>query len=214
MINNVSEKMPPVFSFVGSSGSGKTTFIEKLLPFLINKGLKVGVIKHDAHKFEIDKPGKDSYRLKHAGAKTVVLSSEEKMAFIKSFNGNELSVEEIILRFFSDADLIITEGYKKSSIPKFEVFRKETGKPPVMFNSPYLLGIITDDNINTDKLIFGLNDIEKVADYIINLSFIQKSNVVIEGNADELLKNAILDIAKSFSFFESGKKIKINIEIE
>ena len=113
------EKITPVFSFIGSSGSGKTTFIEKLIPVLIKKGFKVGIIKHDAHKFEIDKPGKDSYRLKQAGAKTVALSSTEKTALIKSNDENEISVEEIIMRFFPDVDLIITEGYKKSSIPKF-----------------------------------------------------------------------------------------------
>ena len=208
------EKITPVFSFIGSSGSGKTTFIEKLIPVLINKGLKVGVIKHDAHKFEIDKPGKDSYRFKQAGAETVALSSKEKTAIIKSHNENELSVEEIIMRFFPDVDLIITEGYKKSSIPKFEVYRKATGKDPVMFDSPYLLGIITDDEVKADKLTFGLNDIEDVANYILKILELQKPEIEIEGNASDLLKNAIYNAARSHSFFEKSKNIKISVTIE
>ena len=76
------EKFIPVVSFVGSSGSGKTTFLEQIIPLFIDKGYKTGTIKHDAHKFEIDKPGKDSYRLKQAGAGTVCISSAEKLALI------------------------------------------------------------------------------------------------------------------------------------
>ncbi len=207
-------KMPPVFSFIGSSGSGKTTFIEKLIPVLMNKGLQVGVIKHDAHKFEIDKPGKDSYRFKKAGAETVVLSSSEKIAFIKSHNNNEFSVEDIIIRFFPDADLIITEGYKKSSIPKFEVYRKATGKSPVMFDSPYLLAIVSDDDISSDKPVFGLSDIETVANYILELSDLEKPQITITGNADNSLKDAVLDIAKSFSLYKKANKISITVNIE
>ena len=208
------EKITPVFSFIGSSGSGKTTFIEKLIPVLIKKGFKVGIIKHDAHKFEIDKPGKDSYRLKQAGAKTVALSSTEKTALIKSNDENEISVEEIIMRFFPDVDLIITEGYKKSSIPKFEVYRKATGKEPIMFDSPYLLGIITDDEVKADKLIFKLDDIERVANYILEILEFQKPEIEINGNASDLLKKAIYDAAKSNSFFEKSKSIKISVTIE
>jgi len=83
-----------LFSFVGSSGSGKTTFVEKLIKRLAEKGYKVGAIKHDAHRFEIDKPGKDSYRFKEAGAKVVVISSSEKLAMVRSHQDGEMDIHE------------------------------------------------------------------------------------------------------------------------
>ncbi|BAI81452.1 molybdopterin-guanine dinucleotide biosynthesis protein B [Deferribacter desulfuricans SSM1] len=208
----MNKKFPPLFTFVGSSGSGKTTFIENLIPIFVDKGLKVGAIKHDAHKFEIDKPGKDSYRLKHAGAKQVLISSKEKIAAVIDTN-RDIPLKELILKYFTECDIIITEGYKKSSIPKFEVYRIANGKNPLCLNDETLIGVITDSNINTNVRKFLLNDYEKVAEYILTIANIQDIDIEINCD-DEILKNILIDKCKNLKFFSHVQKIKINVEFD
>lgn len=205
----------PIFSFIGSSGSGKTTFLEKLIPILKGKGLKVGVIKHDAHKFEIDKPGKDSYRFKSAGADVVAISSAEKMAFVKSFENTPFTLEEIVIRYFSGMDIVITEGYKKSRIPKFEIFRKGNSTPFLSSEKDELIGIITDvvPAPRADVAVFGINDIEKVADFIVNISDFRDFEVVVEG-ADDVINNLLKSISSSIRFISPFKKIHIKVDVE
>jgi molybdopterin-guanine dinucleotide biosynthesis protein B len=199
------DKVKPVFSFVGSSGSGKTTFIEKLIPVLTKRGYRVGAIKHDAHKFELDKPGKDSYRMKAAGAEIVTIVASDKMGMMRSFPIKELSLEEIIINFFGDLDIVITEGYKQSKIPKFEIYRKENNKPPVCFDRKELIGVITSDSIDIDKPVFGLEDVESVADKIISMSNFNLPQITIEGLDNKLLEDTILNILKGDALL-SGKK--------
>jgi len=116
--------MIPIVSIVGKSNSGKTTFIEKIIPVLNKRGYKIGVVKHDVHGFEIDHEGKDSYRLKRAGAKVVIISSPNKIAIVKDVD-HDHSLSEIKDLFEQEVDIIISEGYKKDIQPKIEVFRKE-----------------------------------------------------------------------------------------
>ncbi len=113
---------PPVVSFVAESGTGKTTLIEAIIRELKGKGYRIGAIKHDAHEFEIDYPGKDSFRFTHAGADTTVISSNTKLGVVARPE-SPLSVEEIGTRYFADCDLVLAEGYKKSTLPKVIVFR-------------------------------------------------------------------------------------------
>jgi molybdopterin-guanine dinucleotide biosynthesis protein MobB len=154
----------PVYSFIGFSGSGKTTFIEKLIPELKRRGIRLGVIKHDAHDFEIDKEGKDSWRFSNAGADVVEISSAEKTAIISKTN-KAMHLDEIISRM-GNVDLIITEGYKAGDKPKIAIYRAASGKP-LPLEPEKLTAIVTDVDTKTDIPCFGLEDVEKVVDFIL-----------------------------------------------
>jgi molybdopterin-guanine dinucleotide biosynthesis protein MobB len=160
--------MTPVVSFVGRSGTGKTTFLEKLLPKLTEHGLRVLVVKHDVHKFEVDKPGKDSWRLAQAGAWRVLLTNANKMALMGATDG-DVPLLTLVERYAGDADLVITEGFRKSSVPKFVVVRD--GAPERLDpNDPELenvVGVVTDDPIDSPHTVFPLGDPGPTADFIV-----------------------------------------------
>ncbi len=158
-------QMTPAVSIVGFSGSGKTTLIVKVIAELTGRGYDVGTIKHDAHKFEIDREGKDSWRHKQAGAVSVLLTSREKLAFIKDLD-EELPLEEAISLFMNDLDVVITEGYKTGSLPKIEVFRRSVYESPACAGDPTLLAYATDGPIETDLPLMNINDYKTVADSI------------------------------------------------
>ncbi len=159
--------MSPYFlGFVAHSGSGKTTLIEKIIEIFAQKGKKVGAIKHDAHTFEIDYPGKDSYRMKHAGAHRIVISAKDKFALVED-RKFEVPFEDL-RGMFSDCDIVFVEGYKIWDIPKVEVHRKET-------NSEYLIengveNIILVATNETEKQfgvpVLHIDDIKAIADFI------------------------------------------------
>ncbi len=159
--------MVPAISIVGFSGSGKTTLIVKVVTELTARGFKVGTIKHDAHKFEIDKEGKDSWRHKKAGAKSVLITSAEKLAFIKT-TPSEMPLPEAIALFMSDVDVVVTEGYKTGHLPKIEVYRECVADDPACLTDPALLAIVSDGSVDTDKPILDINDFMGVADIIEN----------------------------------------------
>ena len=143
--------MIPIISIVGKSDSGKTTLIEKLLPELTRRGYRVATVKHDVHGFEVDREGKDSWRHKRAGAHSVVISSPNKVALIRDVE-RDLSLEEIGEKFIQDVDLIISEGYKKDTQPKIEVFRKGKHKELLCTKEDNLIAIVS-----TRSLISGLH---------------------------------------------------------
>lgn len=156
----------PVVSMVGKSGSGKTTLLEKVIRELASKGYSVGIIKHDAHGFEIDHEGKDSWRHKKAGAVTVALSSPEKFAVIKEVK-KEWAPERIISAYLTDVDVVITEGFKTGPFPKIEVIRRENSAKPVCAGDKTLMAFATDVKTLKTKLpVFGLNDFKKIARFI------------------------------------------------
>ncbi len=161
--------MTPTISIVGRSGSGKTTLIEKLIGEFRSRGVSVGVLKHDAHSFEIDHEGKDSWRLKRAGAATVALSSADKLAVIKDVKA-ELEPERIISTYLADVDLVITEGYKGSRYPKIEVLRGAVSTEPVCSGDPALIAVASDLKPPLEKgvRLYGLDDFKELADLIAN----------------------------------------------
>jgi molybdopterin-guanine dinucleotide biosynthesis protein B len=166
----------PYFSFVGRSNTGKTTVIERLIPILVGKGLKVAVIKHHPHDFEIDIPGKDTYRYKQAGATMSILASPGKVAVVEDTE-TELTLEEIITRYIHDVDLLIVEGFKREEIPKIEVFqRKEGANIPVCAGDKSLIAVITDESIDTLLPVFSRDDVGGVAEFILSRFFGQKSS--------------------------------------
>lgn len=165
----------PIISFVGASGVGKTTLLEKVITLLSKKGYRIGIIKHDAHTFEIDHEGKDSFRHKKAGAKTVVLSSPEKVAVVRDVR-KEMSINSIRFDFLPDnLDIIITEGYKRAKNPKIEVIRKALSPKSVCKGDKHLIAYAADvkpkrlavaDAWNPKVRIFDINDAKSIADFI------------------------------------------------
>lgn len=153
----------PIITFVGKSGTGKTTFLEKLIPELKRRGLRLAVLKHDAHQFEMDRPGKDTYRFTAAGADVVTISNREKLAIIEQ-PPEELSVRDIVARL-PQVDVVLTEGYKKSHYPKIEIHRAELNRP-LLAQPQELLAIMTDEPLETSVRQLPLTDITGCADLI------------------------------------------------
>ncbi len=156
----------PMVSFVGHSGCGKTTFIEKLIPVLTRCGIKVGIIKHDVHGFEMDKPGKDTWRHKRAGAVGTIVSSSSQIGLVLDADHDHLPHE--LAPLLVSADLIIVEGYKSGSQTKIEVFRPHaTGdQTPLCLDDPQLIAVISDAPLAIDRPVFGTHDIASVAAFI------------------------------------------------
>lgn len=157
-------RAPPVISVVGKSGVGKTIFLERLIVELKGRGVQVATVKHDVHGFEIDQPGKDSWRHAQAGSDTVVISSPRRVAIIKRLE-EEMPLDEIVGAYARDVDLVITEGYKSGPKGKIEVSRRERSRELV---SPPedLIAIVTDQSFDTDVPQFGLDDVRGVADLV------------------------------------------------
>ncbi|MFO7666543.1 MAG: molybdopterin-guanine dinucleotide biosynthesis protein B [Desulfobacterales bacterium] len=155
--------MIPIISIVGKSESGKTTLIEKLIRELKKRGYRIGTVKHALHGFQIDREGKDSFRHKAAGADTVIVISPESIAMVK--NGGDGTLDSVA-GYFSDIDLVITEGYKREKKPKIEVFRKERHKEPLCRDDDNLIALVTDDDIDLSVPKFELADIKGLADLI------------------------------------------------
>lgn len=155
--------MTPIISIVGKSESGKTTLIEKLIPELKKRGHRVGTIKHATHGFEIDREGKDSFRHKAAGADTVIVASHDGIAMVK--NGGSVNLDSLSA-YFSDMDVVLTEGYKRENKPKIEVFRKARHNEPLCREDNNLVALVTDDDADLGVPKFGLEDVKGIADLI------------------------------------------------
>ncbi|HZW35628.1 MAG TPA: molybdopterin-guanine dinucleotide biosynthesis protein B [Candidatus Deferrimicrobiaceae bacterium] len=155
-------------SFVAKSGTGKTTLLEKVITRLKDRGYRVGVIKHDAHRFDIDQPGKDSYRLTAAGADAMLISSPDKLALVKRHAASP-PVEELLARYFTDVDIVLTEGFKASALPKIEVHRRDRSETLLCRGAehdPTLLAVASDEPLELDVPRLDLNDADAVADFI------------------------------------------------
>ncbi|MGZ5027445.1 MAG: molybdopterin-guanine dinucleotide biosynthesis protein B [Methylobacter sp.] len=160
----------PVLGFVAASGTGKTTLLAELIPILKQNGLRIGLIKHSHHDFEIDRPGKDSFRLRKAGAESVMLVSRYRRAIITEFIPEaEPRLDEQLKQFDqSELDLILVEGFKAEPFPKIELHRPSLGKSLLYPNDPDIIAIATDVALETpDYLIqLELNRPETIADFI------------------------------------------------
>lgn len=155
-------------SFVAKSGTGKTTLLEKVIGELKKRGWRVGAIKHDAHRFDIDHPGKDSFRLTAAGADTMLISSPEKLALIKQHTASP-PIHALIATYFADVDIILTEGFKQSDLPKIEVHRGERSTNLLCrgeIADPTLIAVASDSPLDVDVPLFDINDAAGVANFI------------------------------------------------
>lgn len=161
-------KPTPAVTFVARSGTGKTTLLEKLIRELTVRGWTIGALKHDAHRFEIDREGKDSWRMTQAGAAVTTISSREQTASIHRHD-LEPSVDELLERYFRDVDLVLTEGFKRSALSKIEIHRHALGQPLLCrgeVHDPTLIGVASDSNIDVDVPVFDLNAPETLAAFI------------------------------------------------
>lgn len=156
----------PVVSLVGLSGVGKTTALERIIRELKRRGYRVGTVKHDTHGFEIDKPGKDSWRHAQAGSDIVVISGPQKMALIRQLD-EEMPLDEVV-DLMRDVDIVITEGYKRGDRPKIEVTRSERGRE-LLCEAGELLAIMTDYVVDMPVPQFALEDARGLVDLLEEL---------------------------------------------
>jgi molybdopterin-guanine dinucleotide biosynthesis protein B len=169
------ERNVPVVSMVGKSGVGKTTVLERVIREIKRRGYKLGTVKHDTHGFEIDKPGKDSWRHARAGSDSIVISGPRRMALIRDLD-EEMHLDEIV-QLMGDVDLVITEGYKRGDRPKIEVTRKERGIG-LLCQPEELIGIMTDYPVDMPVAQFALDDAAGVVDLLEGL-YLQNEEAAI-----------------------------------
>ncbi len=155
--------MAPVVSFVGKSGSGKTTLLENLISELKRRGYRVAVVKHHLHDFEVDKPGKDSWRYMQAGSDVAVIAAPHKLAMVKRLDA-EMSPEEIAA-LFPDVDIVLAEGYKSGARYKIEVVRR-ANSAQLVCAAPELLALVTDMNFAVSVPHFALDDTTGIANFL------------------------------------------------
>ena len=156
-----------ILGISGWSGSGKTTLIEKLIPILNKKGIKVSTMKHGHSGFDLDHPGKDTFLHRKAGAKEVLISSEKRFAIIHEYDEKELELDALINKM-SPTDLILVEGWKKENIKKIEVYRSALKKPLLAKNDKNIIAIASDVDFikNINIKILSLNHPQEIAEYI------------------------------------------------
>jgi molybdopterin-guanine dinucleotide biosynthesis adapter protein len=160
-----------VIGFAGFSGSGKTTLIEALIPALKSRGLRVSVVKHAHHKFDIDHAGKDTFRHREAGAFEVVVASNKRLALLREFEQTaDMNVHHLIAELYEGVDWVLVEGFKTSDLLKIEVWRESTGKPALYKEDHYIVAIATDtpEAVHTQRPILDLSQPEAVAQWLVD----------------------------------------------
>ena len=162
-----------VVGFAGFSGSGKTTLVERLIPALRLQGLRVSVVKHAHHHFDIDHVGKDTYRHREAGAFEVVVASDKRMALMREFEvANQPTVHQLLAELYEGVDWVLVEGFKDSDLQKIEVWRAASGKPARYPDDDFITAIATDSPgqlpTPTQLPVLDLNDPDAVADWLLS----------------------------------------------
>lgn len=165
-------KPPPILGFCAYSGTGKTTLLTSLLPLLKARGVKVGVVKHAHHKFDTDRPGKDSYELRKAGAKQMLVSSSRRWALVTELfeDESEAGLDELIGHLdHAGLDLILVEGFKHEPFPKIELHRPELGKPMMYREDKNVVAFATNATAPADVKIpvLDLDSPEEICNFIV-----------------------------------------------
>jgi molybdopterin-guanine dinucleotide biosynthesis protein B len=156
-----------VLGIVGWSGSGKTTLLTRLIPLLRAHGLTVSTVKHTHHGFDMDRPGKDTYRHREAGAHEVLVASGTRWALLHEMTGPEPELPALLARM-DPVDLVLVEGYKTHPFPKLEVYRSAVGKPPIWPDMPDIVAVASDVVVATDRTQLPLDDPRAVSAWIID----------------------------------------------
>ncbi len=164
------ESKIPVLGFAAYSGTGKTTLLKQLLPMLRGSGLRVGMIKHAHHDFDVDTPGKDSYELRKAGANEVLIASRKRwVLMVETDIEGDQQLQEMLNRLDqSSLDLVLVEGFKHEAFPKIELHRSSVGKPLIFPEDPDIIAIATDGELSeqTNLPLLDINDVQAVAEFV------------------------------------------------
>src|ERR1700750_1023625 len=157
-----------IIGLAGWSGSGKTTLITKLIPHLIGRGVTVSTLKDAHHGFDLDKPGKDSFMHRAAGATEGIISSAKRWAILHELREEaEWDLGDLVAKM-SPVDLVLVEGFKRDAFPKLEIHRAENGKPLIQPDDPHIVAIASDIPLPQAKVpVIGLDDVEKIADVLL-----------------------------------------------
>ncbi|HSH12146.1 MAG TPA: molybdopterin-guanine dinucleotide biosynthesis protein B [Desulfurivibrionaceae bacterium] len=215
--------MPPVITFVGKPDCGKTTLLEKLIPELNRRGLKVGTIKHHVHAFEMDREGKDTWRHKRAGAKVVALSSPTGLGVIRDTD-HDPAIPELLDRYFFDVDLVLAEGYKHTDLPKVEVFRSSVHATSLPDRDETWLALVGDFGPTGDLPCFGLDEILPLADFLVArllkppaqplaTLLVDGKSVALNRFVEQFLARTINGMASSLKGCEQAREITITIRL-
>ena len=209
--------MPPIVFIVGKSNSGKTTIVERLIAEFKRRGYRVATIKHEAYGFDIDKPGKDSWRHAQAGSDAVVLSSSQRLALIKNVD-HEPSIAELTRIIGTDFDIIIVEGFKRGKGLKIEVHRKELGE--LICDPRELMALVTDEPLELDVSQFSPDDVTALADLIEKrlpaskeetTMFINGKPVPLSPFPQEFISNTLLGMVSALKGVEEPQSIDISV---
>lgn len=215
--------MPPIISIVGKSDSGKTTLLEKLISEFRKRGYRVGTIKHDTHGFEVDHEGKDSWRHKQAGAATVAIASPSKVAVIKDIE-EEKSLDLLVTEYFQDVDIIFTEGYKKESKLKVEVFRKEMHRELLCTDDENLIALASNQPFDIKAPYFDINDVKGLTD-LIETKFLKvrkpaSVSLIMDGKyislkpfIQEMFVNTITGMVAALKGGKGARSIQVSITL-
>ena len=167
-----------IFGFAGWSGSGKTTLIEKVIPILVGEGLRVSLVKHAHHEFDLDQPGKDSWRHRHAGCTEVLVSSSRRWALVHELRGAPEAALDEQLKRLSPCDVVIVEGYKAAAIPKLEVHRRAADVPLLHPDDPHVVAVATDEPLETDLPQLDIDSPQDVARFIVKHLGLDRARLV------------------------------------
>ena len=156
-----------IFGIAGYSGSGKTTLIEKVIPLLVKRGLKVSLIKHAHHTFDVDQPGKDSYRHRHAGCQEVLVTSSRRWALLHELRGAPEPTLQELIAHVAACDLVLIEGFKHEPIPKLEVYRGLVGEALLHPLDAHIVAVASDQRVDTVLPQFWLDVPGQIAAFIM-----------------------------------------------
>jgi molybdopterin-guanine dinucleotide biosynthesis adapter protein len=214
--------MIPIVPIVGKSDVGKTTYIEKVIEELKSRGHAVAVIKHHVHDFDIDQPGKDTWKFAQAGADIVAISAPNKAAVIQKTD-HDLTLDELERTLIRGVDIIIAEGYKRSNKPKVEVHR-QAASHELLCREDELIALVTDERLPMNVPQFGLDDPGALVD-LLEEHFLRASEtpaieltadgeeVTLEGFAKEVVANGILGIISALKGVDKAKDVTIRIKV-
>lgn len=155
-----------IFGVTGWKNSGKTGLMERLITEFTARGLSVSSIKHAHHSFDIDHPGRDSYRHRDAGARQVLLASRNRWALMHELRDEDEPSLGDLLKHLSPVDLVLIEGYKRDRHPKIEAHRKETGQPLIAPEDETIIAVASDTSVTIDRPVLDLNDTASIANFI------------------------------------------------
>ncbi len=157
-----------IYGIVGYKNAGKTGLMERLVTDITARGFSVSTLKHAHHTFDVDQPGKDSFRHRQAGASQVLLASRDRWALMTELRGADEPPLADLLRLLSPVDLVLVEGYKRDAHPKVEAFRAATGNPLIAPDDPTVRAVASDTALTLDRPVFDLDDTRAIADFILS----------------------------------------------